>query len=228
MLASINRIETAFGTNLNVSTAGALGWMQFMPATWEMYGVDANNDGRKDPYNPVDAICAAARYLKAAGAEEDLYQAIFAYNHADWYVDEVLLYAKQYGNLPSGLVDSLTGLTEGAHFPVAAKSRYADDISERAAVKRAAPSPGSSGNVADVVSDSPTRRGIDIYSKDGAPVVAANDGIITKIGQSKQLGNFIVLRDAYGNEYTYAGLGKIAEGDPGAEAEEPQRPRTST
>ena len=214
VLASINRIETAFGTNLNVSTAGALGWMQFMPATWEMYGVDANNDGRKDPYNPVDAICAAARYLKAAGAEQDLYQAIFAYNHADWYVDEVLLYAKQYGNLPSGLVDSLTGLTEGAHFPVAAKSRYADDISERDAIKRAAPSPGSSGNVADVISDSPTRRGIDIYSKDGAPVVAANDGIITKVGQNKRLGRYIVLRDAYGNEYTYAGLGKIAKAIP--------------
>jgi murein DD-endopeptidase MepM/ murein hydrolase activator NlpD len=214
VLASINRIETAFGTNLNVSTAGALGWMQFMPATWDMYGVDANNDGRKDPYNPVDAICAAARYLKAAGAEDDLYQAIFAYNHADWYVDEVLLYAKQYGNLPSGLVDSLVGLTEGAHFPVAAKSRYADDISERDAIKRAAPSPATSGNAADVISDSPTRRGIDIYSKDGAPVVAVNDGIITKIGQSKQLGRFIVLRDAYGNKYTYAGLGKIAKAIP--------------
>jgi murein DD-endopeptidase MepM/ murein hydrolase activator NlpD len=214
VLASINRIETAFGTNLNVSTAGALGWMQFMPATWEMYGVDANNDGRKDPFNPVDAICAAARYLKAAGGEQDLYQAIFAYNHADWYVDEVLLYAKQYGNLPSGLVDSLTGLTEGAHFPVAAKSRYADDISERAAARRATPTKGSSGNAADVISDSPTRRGIDIYSKDGAPVVAANDGVITKIGENKQLGKFIVLRDAYGNEYTYAGLGSIAKAIP--------------
>ena len=72
VLASINRIETAFGTNLNVSTAGALGWMQFIPSTWEAYGIDANGDGRKDPYNPVDAICAAARYLKAAGGEEDL------------------------------------------------------------------------------------------------------------------------------------------------------------
>ncbi|HET7590918.1 MAG TPA: lytic murein transglycosylase, partial [Solirubrobacterales bacterium] len=214
VLASINRIETAFGTNLNVSTAGALGWMQFMPATWDMYGVDANNDGRKDPYNPVDAICAAARYLRAAGGQDDLRTAIFAYNHADWYVDEVLLYAKQYGNLPSGLVDSLVGLTEGAHFPVAAKSRYADDISERDAIKRAAPSPATSGNAADVISDSPTRRGIDIYSKDGAPVVAVNDGIITKVGQSKQLGRFIVLRDAYGNKYTYAGLGKIAKAIP--------------
>ncbi len=68
VLASINRIETAFGTNLNVSSAGALGWMQFIPSSWEAYGVDANNDGRKDPYNPVDAICAAANYLDAAGA----------------------------------------------------------------------------------------------------------------------------------------------------------------
>ncbi|GIK77588.1 MAG: hypothetical protein BroJett022_12780 [Actinomycetes bacterium] len=214
VLASINRIETAFGTNLNVSTAGAQGWMQFMPATWEMYGVDANNDGRKDPYNPVDAICAAARYLKAAGGEAELYQAIFAYNHADWYVDEVLLYAKQYGNLPSGLIDSLTGLTEGAHFPVAAKSRYADDISERQALKRATPTPGTSGNAADVIADSPTRRGIDIYSKEGAPVVAVNDGVITRIGRNERLGRFIVLRDAYGNEYTYAGLGKIAKAIP--------------
>jgi len=210
VLASINRIETAFGTNLNVSSAGALGWMQFIPSSWEMYGVDANNDGKKDPYNPVDAICAAARYLKAAGAEEDLYRAIFAYNHADWYVDEVLLYAKQYGNLPSALVDSLTGLTEGAHFPVAAKARYADDISEREAAKRASQG-GGSGNVADIISDSPTRRGIDIYADEDAPVVAVNDGVITKVGENKELGKFIVLRDAYGNEFTYAELGEISD-----------------
>ena len=70
VLASINKIETAFGTNLNVSSAGAIGWMQFLPSSWETYGVDANGDGRKDPYNPVDAICAAAHYLKAAGGDE--------------------------------------------------------------------------------------------------------------------------------------------------------------
>ena len=43
-----------------------------MPATWELYGVDANDDGKRDPYNPVDAIFAAARYLKAAGGETDI------------------------------------------------------------------------------------------------------------------------------------------------------------
>ena len=136
VLASINRIETHFGQLAGVtSTAGAIGWMQFLPSTWEAYGVDANGDGRKDPYNPVDAICGAARYLRAAGGETDLRRAIFAYNHADWYVDEVLLYAEQYGHLPDDLIGSITGLTEGAHFPVAAKARYADDVSEREAVQ---------------------------------------------------------------------------------------------
>jgi hypothetical protein len=214
VLASINRIETAFGTNLNVSTAGAIGWMQFLPSSWKMYGVDANNDGRKDPFNPVDAICAAARYLRAAGGQEDIRRAVFAYNHADWYVDEVLLYAKQYGNLPEDLVGSLTGLTEGARFPVAAKARYADDISERRAIERSQPTKGAAGNAADVVTDSPTRRGINIYSKDGAPVIAVNDGTITKIGKSKALGNYIVLRDAYGNRFTYAQLGSVAKAYP--------------
>jgi murein DD-endopeptidase MepM/ murein hydrolase activator NlpD len=210
VLASINKIETAFGTNLNVSSAGAMGWMQFLPSSWEAYGVDANGDGRKDPYNPVDAICAAARYLKAAGGREDLYNAIFAYNHADWYVQEVLLYARAYGKLPGDLVGSLTGLTEGAHFPVAADARYADDISTREALKKATPRERREyGNAAAVISSSPTRRGINIFARRGAPVVAVNDGVIAKRGHSRRLGRFVVLRDAYGNRYTYAKLGKL-------------------
>ena len=132
VLAAINKIETGFGTNLNVSSAGAVGWMQFLPSSWETFGLDANGDGRKDPYNPVDAICAAAHYLKIAGGAKHLYDAILAYNHADWYAQEVLLYARAYGRLPSDLVGSLTGLTEGAHFPVAADARYADDNAARA------------------------------------------------------------------------------------------------
>jgi murein DD-endopeptidase MepM/ murein hydrolase activator NlpD len=210
ILASINKIETAFGTNLNVSSAGAMGWMQFIPSSWETYGVDANGDGRKDPYNPVDAICAAGNYLKAAGGRDDLYGAIFAYNHADWYVQEVMLYARAYGKLPASLVGSLTGLTEGAHFPVAADATYADDISARAALRRATPKEREEyGNAADVISSSPTRRGINIFAAEGAPVVAVNDGVIEKVGRSERLGRYIVLQDAYGNRYTYAKLGRI-------------------
>ncbi len=130
VLAAINEIETDYGRNLNVSSAGAVGWMQFIPSTWRMYGTDANEDGRKDPYNPVDAIFAAARYLSAAGYEDDVRRAIFAYNHADWYVDSVLLRARLIAGVPADLVGSLTGLTEG-RFPVYARARYADDLAER-------------------------------------------------------------------------------------------------
>jgi hypothetical protein len=206
VLASINKIETAFGTNTNVSSAGAVGWMQFLPSSWEAFGLDANGDGKKDPYNPVDAICAAAHYLKLAGGNKDLYQAIFAYNHADWYVQEVLLYARAYGRLPSDLVGSLTGLTEGARFPVAADARYADDIAARTALKNGG---GEIGSAAEVISSSPTPRGINIFTKEGAPVVAVNDGVVRKLGHSSKLGGFVVLEDTYGNRYTYAELGPL-------------------
>jgi hypothetical protein len=180
--------------------------MQFLPSSWETYGLDANGDGRKDPYNPVDAICAAAHYLKVAGGSKDLYNAILAYNHADWYAQEVLLYARAYGRLPTDLVGSLTGLTEGAHFPIAADARYADDVSARAAISSG--SDEDAGNT-EVISSSPTPRGINIFAKEGAPVVAVNDGIVRKLGHSSELGDFIVLEDTYGNRYTYAELGKI-------------------
>jgi len=97
ILAAINYVETAFGTNLGVSSAGALGWMQFMPATWAGYGVDANGDGVKDPFDPEDAIFAAARYLRASGAPRDWHTAIFAYNHAEWYVQKVESLAARFG-----------------------------------------------------------------------------------------------------------------------------------
>jgi hypothetical protein len=214
VLASINKIETAFGTNLNVSSAGAQGWMQFIPSTWAAYGVDANDDGKKDPYNPVDAICAAARYLRAAGGDKDIRQAIFAYNHADWYVDEVLLGANQYGKLPDALIGSLTGLTEGAHFPVAADARYADDINDAAALSRSTTQRKAAGNAADVISSNATRRSINVYSSLNAPVVAVNDGVIKKVGENDRLGKYLVLQDAYGNQYTYAHLGSIAQTHP--------------
>jgi hypothetical protein len=99
ILAAINQVETGFGANLGPSSAGAMGWMQFMPETWRAYGLDASGDGERDPNNPEDAICAAAGYLRASGARTDLRGAIFAYNHADWYVDMVLDLARQYASI---------------------------------------------------------------------------------------------------------------------------------
>lgn len=96
VLAAINGVETDFGRNLSVSSAGAGGWMQFIGSTWARYGVDADRDGRKDPYNPLDAIYAAANYLHASGAPQNWRSAIFAYNHAQWYVTQVLAAAQRY------------------------------------------------------------------------------------------------------------------------------------
>ena len=207
-LAAINEIETDYGRNLNVSSAGALGWMQFMPATWRQYGVDANDDKKKDPYNPVDAIFAAARYLKAAGAPKDMRKAIFAYNHADWYVDSVTLRARLIAGLPSDLVGSLTGLTEG-RFPVAARAQYADDLSEKDALKRVK----KGDNAANVVDSNDERRGIEIFAEQGSPVVATNDGVIKKIG-AKNGRQYVVLQDAYGNRFTYENLGSVSRYHP--------------
>jgi hypothetical protein len=205
ILAAINEIETDYGRNLNVSSAGALGWMQFIPSTWKMYGVDANADGKRDPFNPVDAIFAAARYLKAAGAEKDMRRAIFAYNHAGWYVDSVMLRAKLIAGVPPDLVGSLTGLTQG-RFPVATSARYADDALERKLKSRV-----KRGQNAAAVVQGTDRQSIDIFADNGAPVVATNDGVIKKVGQSAQLGRYIVLQDVYGNQYTYSGLGSVSQ-----------------
>src|SRR5262249_40856814 len=109
ILAAINEIETNYGSDQSVSSAGAVGWMQFMPATWLSYGVDALDAGYADPYNPVDAVFAAARYLAAAGAATHLRGAILAYNHSDEYLHSVLLPATLLSSSRKSTIASLTG-----------------------------------------------------------------------------------------------------------------------
>src|SRR3954451_23732199 len=102
VLAAINKVETDFGrleapgVTSGENFAGAGGPMQFLAGTWASYGVDGNHDGRKDRYDPEDAIPGAAKYLKASGAPGDWRRALFAYNHATWYVDDVAERADRY------------------------------------------------------------------------------------------------------------------------------------
>src|SRR5207248_4410376 len=159
VLAGINEIETDYGRNLSVSSAGAVGWMQFLPSTWKRWGVDANGDGVADPYNPVDAIFSAARYLHAAGASKNIGQAIFAYNHASWYVQSVLLRAKLIGGMPDQLIGALTGLVSG-HFPVAAPAKYADGN-----VKKLATHKVRGANAAIPIDSNPNDSGVSIFAK---------------------------------------------------------------
>jgi len=108
VLASINEIETDFGRNTSVSSAGALGWMQFIPSSWNIWGTDGDGDGRRDPRHPVDAIFAAANYLNEAGAQTDLPKAIYAYNHAAWYVNRVVERAREFASLDKMMVAALS------------------------------------------------------------------------------------------------------------------------
>lgn len=94
LLAAVGQVESGHGRNNGPSTAGAIGPMQFMPATFAAYAVDGDHDGVTDPWNASDAIHTAAAYLCASGARggtpEGIHDALFAYNHAEWYVDLVL------------------------------------------------------------------------------------------------------------------------------------------
>lgn len=120
--------------------------------------------------DPVDAICSAARYLAASGGEEDIYAAVYAYNHADWYVREVLADARTYERVPANLVNSLTALASGSTSPVSAA---------------------------------------------GTEARAVVDGKIVEVGRGSGGGRYLVLRDAYGDRFTYSSLDTVAaaEGD---------------
>ncbi len=99
VLAAIGQIESGDGSNMGPSSAGALGPMQFLPSTWREWGITAFGEtGAPDIMDPFDAVPAAARLLCAAGAgsSSGLRGAVFAYNHATWYVNEVLALAQEY------------------------------------------------------------------------------------------------------------------------------------
>jgi len=260
ILAAINEIETDYGTDQSVSTAGAVGWMQFMPATWLSYGVDALNAGYADPYNPVDAIFAAARYLRAAGAQTNLRGAILAYNHSEEYVNSVLLRAKLISAYPASVVATLTGLVDD-HLPVSGKDVLSGPLlsaalspPSSATANAVSLAPAAGGGSAGVATTSPagapqagsgepktqtpssapgtstppspaaagavaTGKGaaapaggqlVELLSAPNAAVVAVQDGQIVKLGSSRSLGKYVVLRDVYGDVFTYAGLGSIA------------------
>jgi Transglycosylase SLT domain len=307
VLAAINEVETDYGTDLSVSTAGAVGWMQFMPSTWLRYGVDATEAGYADPANPVDAIFAAARYLHAAGASHNLDAAILAYNHSQEYVESVLLRARLIASFPRSVIGTLTGLvdgrapTAGAHLAPGSSGLEASLGSGGAAgVSPTSPASGSSSATAGAVplgtaptpasaaataptpeaataptpeaATAPTpadagagapsatspagtvapavaahagsgtsaaaatqgfkpppppqvaaRRAeaaanrpakpsqlVELLGAPNAPVRAVDNGRIEHLGHSHALGRYLVLRDVYGDVFTYAGLGSIA------------------
>ena len=106
VLAGIGKVESDHGQSAlpgvrsGANAAGAEGPMQFLPATFGEFAVDADPGMPVSPYDPADAIYTAARMLCANGARNGsttgIEQAIFAYNHASWYVREVLSWTATY------------------------------------------------------------------------------------------------------------------------------------
>ncbi|MHB1809229.1 MAG: lytic murein transglycosylase [Solirubrobacteraceae bacterium] len=229
VLAAINEVETDYGNDLNVSTAGAIGWMQFMPSTWLQYGVDVQNTGYADPYNPVDAIFAAARYLQAAGAAKSLTTAVFAYNHSQSYVESVMLRAKLIAHYPSSVIATLTGLAEGqmpvkdalatgevelpapSSSPTALRASGASSASEPGSSRLGVAPPPSRSARAAAARRPRTQRFVELSAASRAPVLAVQDGKVLAIGRSAALGRYLVIRDVYGDVFTYSGLGSVAK-----------------
>ncbi len=213
VLAAINEIETDYGHDLNVSPAGALGWMQFLPTTWIEYGVDATASGVADPYNPADAIFAAARVLRDAGARTNLAGAIFDYNHSTAYVASVLLRARLIEDYPPSLIDSLTELSIGQTPVHNADVRSVDYGPGSSSITVPAPRPPAASAA------SRTHRTVRIelpapltlITTPGARVLAVRDARVVHEGVSPTLGGeYLTLRDADGNYFTYGHLSRRA------------------
>ena len=120
ILAGIGKVECDHGRDPDpscnregaVNGAGAGGPMQFLASTWAVYGVSAEGGAVPDRWNPADAILAAGNYLRASGAPQHYEAAIFAYNHASWYVADVESWAARYRGGPS--LPGSSGSVEGA------------------------------------------------------------------------------------------------------------------
>jgi hypothetical protein len=203
VLAAIGKVESdhgrsrAPGVTADENAAGAGGPMQFLASTWEVYGVDADRDGRTDRYSPADAIYGAANYLCASGGDDPrtLDRAVFAYNHATWYVDRVLRQAAAYQAATTSLAGA-AGLLSDPRLTLSANARAdlaAGIVDPRLAAALAAllarhtltVGVFKTGHPKMIVTDTGPGteisthyygRGADITAVDGQPVSRANGG----------------------------------------------------
>jgi hypothetical protein len=203
VLAAIHYVETGFSTHSTmVSSSGAIGPMQWMPASWVGwkyniggglvspslditslavikagggYGKDGDGDGKADPWNEADAIHATASYLAANGYSSNPRGAIWAYNHAEWYVDKVLSYASTFragatylasGDVPEATKGAFmrpaTGQITSGFGPRWGKMHYGIDIG--------------------------------LGGRSNVPIVAVADGIVRRSYFSSTYGNVVFIQ----------------------------------
>ncbi len=187
VLAAVGKVESdhgrsqAQGVHSGANFAGASGPMQFLAGTWAAYGVDGTGDGVADVYDPVDAIHGAANYLCANGAGEGdlarLRNAIWNYNHAQWYVDKVLAQAAEYG--------------------AAAASVVAGDYTLPLATSTPGLTPAA---MARPHHDYPAW---DFATPTGTPVLSAAGGLVVATTGDGRCGTGVIIDGGDGHRYTY-------------------------
>ena len=203
VLAAIGSAESSHGRSSDpgvrdgANFAGAMGPMQFLAETWRAYGKDGDGDGVADVYNPTDAVFAAANYLCASGAGDPsrLAEAIWAYNHADWYVAAVLSRAAAYGTAGLGTAPAdAVALVDHPNLTLSAEARadvLSGDADPRVVAALAAAlaehrievSVIKTGHAqfvrgTDRISNHYLGRGVDISSVDGVPVSTSNQAAL--------------------------------------------------
>ena len=204
--------------------------MQFLPSTWRAYGVDANDDGRKDPYNPLDAVCAAGRYLNAAGGEDDL-------RTRDLRLQPRRLVrrrgaaggapVRQAPRRPRRLADRadrgrpLPGRRAGPATPTTSPS--ARSSSARSPSARSRSSAGLTAKTISVVADAP--RDQHLLAREAPRSSRSTTASSRRSATPGSSATIMVLQDAYGNRFTYAQLGDGLQGLSGAQAAEADRGR---
>ncbi len=203
VLAAIHKRETNFGKTTQpgdperknmISSKGAIGPFQFLPSTWAAYGVDGNGDGIADPWGVEDAAHSAARYLRDHGGQSDLEKALWHYNHASWYVEDILRISDEYLDEESN--PSVASAASAFQWPV----------------PETGPEHISSGFGYRMHPILKTRRfhdGIDIPAETGKPVIAATGGYVRFAGKLGGYGNTVILETADGLELMYAHLSSI-------------------
>ncbi|MDC3424268.1 peptidoglycan DD-metalloendopeptidase family protein [Aquibacillus sp. 3ASR75-11] len=203
-LAAVHFVETGFSTHPTmVSSVGAIGHLQFMPATWAGwkyniggglvssstditnldvirrgggYGVDGDGDGKADPWNVVDSIFTAANYLAKSGYATDQRKAIYNYNRASWYVDKVMANAQKYRTqaVYQPAEGDIPPITNGAFMRP------------------------TTGNITSGYGPrwGSFHQGVDIGSggRSNVPIVAAADGVVVKSYRSGSYGEAVIIR----------------------------------
>ncbi|QAS54865.1 peptidase M23 (plasmid) [Halobacillus litoralis] len=221
VLASLHFVETGFSTHPTmVSSVGAIGHVQFLPASWAGwkydigggsvpaslditnlsvikggggYGVDANGDGKADPWDVADAIHTAANYLSKSGYSKDKRKAIFNYNRADWYVEKVMNNAQKFKDA-------------AVYKPADGVPAYGENLMRPT---QASVSSSYGMRFHPIHHEMRLHSGIDLAAVGKVPIVASADGVVARSKYNGALGHHVMIDHSINGQYVQTVYGHM-------------------